>query len=149
VGDYTNVSQAQDYAYSEELVYLYKSKGYMVIFLTARPYWVARDTREWYSVRDYPETTVTHFDLSNEEGMDAAQYKTEYLNYLKNSASVSLIRAYGNATSDIEAYNNAGIPKSETYIIGSNAGASGTKPINTDYKNHYNWVKTILDCCDH
>jgi phosphatidate phosphatase PAH1 len=47
------------------------------------------------------------------------------------------VAAYGNATTDITAYENAGIPKDVTFIIGEYAGTSGTVAIpNDDYTDH-------------
>jgi len=148
VGDYTNVSQANEYAYSTDLVALYKAKGYQVIFLTARPYWVARDTREWYSVKGFSETTITHFSMDNSTITDAEGYKTDYLNYLIDDAGLNLFRVYGNAASDISAYDNADIPKDETFIIGDEAGNEGTVPVYDDYEEHYNIIADTIICSE-
>ncbi len=148
IGDYTNVSIAKAYNYSIEVTKLYKKKGYQLIFLTARPYWVARDTREWYDIKGFPDTTITRFSMSNETIINAEQYKSDFMAYLIDTIGLDVIRVYGNAQSDIDAYENAGIPKSDTYIIGPNAGNSGTMPLTDDYERHYNWLLDTLNCSE-
>lgn len=146
VGDYLNVSTARAFAYAPEVVNLYRSDGYQVIFLTARPYWVAKDTREWYVRKGFPVATLTHFALSNAESLAALNYKKAYLKLLVETVGLDLMRAYGNAQTDIDAYQAAGIPLEEIFIIGSNAGTGGTQPIVTDYTDHYAWLVDSLAC---
>lgn len=144
--DYLNVKNADEFFYSPEMVTLYRDMGYQVIYLTARPYWVCKDTRQWFNSKGFPDTN-TQFTLSNEESMyEKEQYKTDYLLYLKNTVGVDICRAYGNDTTDIDAYENAGIPKSATFIIGMYAGCSGTMPIYGDYEDHYQWLEDTLEC---
>lgn len=57
---------------------------------------------------------------------------------------LNIIRAYGNATTDIAAYAAGGIAKANTYIIGPNAGASGTQPIHGEYGSHHAFVVTPM-----
>ena len=46
--------------------------------------------------------------------------------------------AYGNAQTDIEAYEDTGIPKETTFIIGPEAGNLGTQAITAeDYVDHF------------
>lgn len=148
VGDYLNVSTARAFAYAVETANLYRDRGYQIVFMTARPYWVARDTREWYAAMGLPQSIITHFSLSNEASMDASSYKKEYLDYLIDGVGLNIIRTYGNAQSDIDAYVYAGIPFSEIFIIGDLAGADGTTPIYGDYSVHYSWLLDSLECCE-
>ena len=47
------------------------------------------------------------------------------------------VAAYGNADTDIGAYDEAGIPKDITFIVGELAGTEGTMPVeNLDYADH-------------
>ncbi|MEJ2044561.1 MAG: haloacid dehalogenase [Reinekea sp.] len=140
IGDYLGIGIAQPYYYAPETVRAYKDKGYCITYLSARPYWLMKDTREWLDHMDIP-LLHTHTDPDAEifKSKDTAGYKTDYINSLI-SAGLDIIRVYGNAATDIEAYANAGIPKSETYIIGDLAGVQGTQPMNGDYSHHYSTV---------
>jgi len=60
--------------------------------------------------------------------------------YLRNTVGLNIVRAYGNATTDIAAYADGGIPKADTYIIGEHAGEQGTQPLYNDYTYHYSTV---------
>jgi hypothetical protein len=138
VGEYLGVDTASNYAYAKEVVQAYVDRGYQVVFLSARPYWVAKSTRKWFdNYGIVPWHTRLNPNSDNLLNLQTEQYKTDYIRYLKNTLGLNIVRAYGNATTDINAYNAAGIPKSQTYIIGSNAGNSGTQPITGNYESHY------------
>lgn len=51
--------------------------------------------------------------------------------------------AYGNATTDITAYADAGIPKAATYIIGSNGGKDGTQGACAVNKTCKTWEEEV------
>ena len=81
-------------------------------------------------------------------GDSAAEYKTERLMELQDMGLV-FHYAYGNAESDITAYENAGIDKAATFIIGEEAGMAGTVAIEGE-----GWVDhtaahlpTVMDWC--
>lgn len=138
VGEYLGVDVASNYAYAEEVVQTYVDKGYQVVFLSARPYWVGKSTRSWFANYGIvPWHTRLNPNSDNLLNLQTEQYKTNYIRYLKDTLGLNIVRAYGNATTDINAYNAAGIPKSNTYIIGSNAGKDGTQPITGSYETHY------------
>lgn len=139
--DYAGVKTAQAYGYATQTVNAYKAKGYQIVYLTARPYWVTKDAREWFARQG-----LLHWHYrSNPYGdgpipPDTQAHKTNYVKYLRNTVGLDIIRAYGNATTDIAAYADGGIPKAETWIIGENAGKDGTQPIHGDYTYHYSTV---------
>ncbi|HYD81051.1 MAG TPA: hypothetical protein VEC06_14690 [Paucimonas sp.] len=139
--DYVGIKTATPYYYAPEVVNAYRQKGYQIIYLTARPYWVTKDGREWLNIQ---KINQWHYH-SNPYGdgpipPDTQAFKTDYVRYLRNVVGLNIVRAYGNATTDIAAYADGGIPKAETYIIGPNAGASGTQPIHGEYGSHYTFV---------
>ncbi len=138
VGDYFGASVAQSWPYAKETVQAYIDKGYRVIFLTGRPYWIARDTREWFTkVIDLPQWQLRTDDFGGSPlALDVETYKREYLSYLQDILNLNIVRAYGNASTDIAAYIDSGIDKSNIWIIGENAGANGTNAINGDYSAH-------------
>ncbi|CAM3960331.1 LNS2 (Lipin/Ned1/Smp2) [Vibrio aerogenes CECT 7868] len=136
VGDYLGFSKAKAYAGAADMVKAYQAKNYRIIYLTARPYWLAKGSRSWLTAEGLPVFHM-HLDANGEllEPTGKADYKAGYIKQLI-SHGVDIIRVYGNATTDIEAYELAGIPKAETYIIGKHAGESGTQPIPDDYLSH-------------
>lgn len=141
VGDYLGVDKADVHEYAEETVWAYIDKGYQMIFLTGRQYWLASTTRNWFdSLGMFPWHLHTDSDAENPAFPDTQPYKTEYIKYLMNDVGLDIVRAYGNADTDIAAYADAGIPTAETYIIGKHAGESGTQPIEGDYSYHFSTV---------
>ncbi len=138
--DYAGIKTAEPYPFAIDMVNAYKNKGYQLIFLTARPYWVAKNAREWASKMGIP---VWHYRSNPYKGVvppNTQEHKTDYVKYLKNTVGLDIIRAYGNATTDIAAYADGGLPKAETYIIGTHAGKENTQPIYNDYTYHYSTV---------
>lgn len=136
--DYVGVKTATAYGYAAQTVNAYKAKGYQIIYLTARPYWVTKDARDWFKTMGIP----AGFYRSNPYSAgpippDTQQHKTTNIQYLRNTVGLDIIRAYGNATTDIGAYADGGIPKANTYIIGEHAGKENTQPLYNDYSYHY------------
>ncbi|STX81357.1 Uncharacterized protein involved in plasmid maintenance [Legionella busanensis] len=137
VKDFLTLSIAKPYYYAAEVLEAYKQKGYEIIFLTARPYWMAAVSREWLeNILFYPPWPLkTRSSLLFREG--TAQYKANYLKDLIREKKLNIIRAYGNAMTDIEAYELAGVAKKNTFIIGPNAGKKATIPVRQNYFNHF------------
>jgi hypothetical protein len=111
-------------------------KGYEIVYLTARPHNFRAETRAWLDAHDFPVGGVISantlvFDQS------ARDYKSAWAKRLLEDYGWSVVAAYGNAESDIQAYEDAGIPKDITFVVGPFAGASGTQTIaDNDYGAH-------------
>ncbi|AJQ94331.1 lipin/Ned1/Smp2 family protein [Gynuella sunshinyii] len=137
VGDYLGIRTALTHSYAIETVNAYKDKKYRLIYLTGRPYWLAKDTREWFDIQQIPSWHL-HTNPYGDGPIppDTQDYKTAYIQKLIDNG-VNIIRAYGNAQTDIGAYAAAGIPKEETYIIGQFAGTEDTQAIDGDYSYHF------------
>jgi len=136
--DYLGIKTASTYPYAVQTVQAYKDRGYQIIYLTGAPYWITRDRRQWFAnigLQDYHHRANPYGD--GPVPPDTEAYKTDYINYLRNQVGLDIIRAYGNASTDIGAYEAAGLPKAETWIIGENAGNDGTQPLSGSYQNHY------------
>lgn len=141
--DYVGVKTATPYYYAPQVVNAYRQKGYQVIFLTARPYWVTKDGLEWLNIQKVGQWHYHSNPYSSGPiPPNTQQFKTDYVRYLRNVVGLNIVRAYGNATTDIAAYAEGGIAKANTYIIGPNAGASGTQPIHGEYGSHHAFVVT-------
>ncbi len=102
--------------------------GHVVLYLTARPYWLSQKTREWLAgqgLADGPlhvaESTAQAVPVNSAVG----DYKKSYLASLV-AAGYLLDFAYGNMPADIYAYLGAGLPASNVFIIGDHGGESGT-----------------------
>ena len=122
---------------AHELITAYADLGYRIMYLTARSEGIvlagtgetAREaTERWIMEHGFPndpETTIVV--LSEMFVLDdaAAEFKTEAL-MEQQAAGWRFDYAYGNATSDIDAYANAGIDLAATFIIGEHAGEGGT-----------------------
>ncbi len=118
------------------LAQAWAAKGYQMIYLTARPHLFRSETRRWLDDHDFPVgPVITAPKLVS--GDTARAYKAAWVSRIKVELGWDLVAVYGNAASDIDAYADAGIDKSVTFIIGDNAGVSGTTAIeNDDYTAH-------------
>ncbi|QDQ29302.1 haloacid dehalogenase [Chitinimonas arctica] len=139
--DYAGLKTAAAFYYAPQMVQAYQQKGYQIIYLTARPYWVTRDAREWFGKQ---HLLAWHY-RSNPYAdgpipPNTEQHKTDYVRYLRDTVGLNIVRAYGNALTDIAAYGNGGIAKADTWIIGQHAGKSGTQAIGSDYAWHFSSV---------
>lgn len=125
-GDYV----PKAYPYSKELVDERSRLGALPVFLTGRPYVLTQRSRDWLAALGF-QRGVLHTTDSNSEilptNSSVGSYKLAYLRRLQGQG-YSLQAAYGNATTDIYAYANAGVAPSRTWIIGKHAGEGGTNP---------------------
>lgn len=109
------------------------AKHYPIIYLTARPHVLRVESRVWLRDLMFPTGPM----ITAEEVGDANVYKTVWLKRMVEQFGWQVVAAYGNAVTDIQAYQNVGIPKNVTFIVGPNAGMSGTQPIdNMDFAAH-------------
>lgn len=129
-----------------ELMQAWADKGYPLIYLSARPGDFRPMTETWLTRHDFPAGQIMHAD-GLVFGGSARSYKADFISGLLDDLGWSITAAYGNATSDIDGYDDAGVPKENTFIIGENAGAQGTNAIDDDdYGDHISsWVAAAPD----
>ncbi|MGN6107212.1 MAG: LNS2 domain-containing protein [Kofleriaceae bacterium] len=118
---------------ADRLAQTWAAKGYPIVYLTARTHVFRVETRGWLRDLGFPSgPVITSTDLGNPR-----PYKAGWVKRLTEDFGWTIVAAYGNADTDIQAYEDAGIPKALTFIIGEHAGASGTVAIpNDDYTQH-------------
>lgn len=122
------------------LISAYAERGYFVLYLTSRPEGApvglsgestTEATLRWLTEHGYPvDPTRTRLTLAPGLvfGDSSAEYKGGALVEMQEGG-FEFAYAYGNATSDIDAYEQAGISKDVTFIIGTEAGTDGTVAI--------------------
>ncbi len=112
---------------ADKLVQAWAAKGYPVIYLTARPHLYRPETRAWFDALAFPDGPL--ITENDGDGKTADAYKTLWLSRMIQAFGWQVVAAYGNEDTDITAYENAGIDKTRTFIVGSLAGSRGTMPI--------------------
>ncbi len=116
-----------------KLVQAWAAKGYAVIYLTARPHVFRPETRTWLHDLGFTDGAL----ITAEQVGDAGVYKTEWLQRMLTTFGWTAVAAYGNADTDITAYENVGIAKNLTFIVGPLAGNRQTTAIaNMDFAAH-------------
>jgi hypothetical protein len=122
---------------AQELITAYADLGYRIMYLTARSEDIvllgtgetAREaTERWLLEHDFPTDPATTLVVLSPMFVfedSAAEFKAGAL-MEQQAAGWRFDYAYGNATSDIDAYANAGIDLATTFIIGEHAGEGGT-----------------------
>ena len=119
------------YPSAAALTRTHADRGHVVVYLTGRPSWLLDVTRGWLTGGGFATGPVHTADSMLQvlpvDGSVGA-YKEAWLEGLED-LGYTIDLAYGNATTDIYAYTGAGVPPSEQWIIGANAGASGTNPV--------------------
>lgn len=102
-------------------------KGYLIVYVTGRPYPLREHTRRWLEAGGFPYGPLFTPDRMREARPTRAgvgAYKRELLVDLQ-ARGVTFARAYGNAATDVCAYVQANIAPSITYIVGNRAGCDG------------------------
>jgi hypothetical protein len=104
------------------------SEDSLVVYLTGRPPWLGRPTREWLAFHHFPEGVVLWMPLTRDilpTKKHVGQAKLAQLKSLQ-ATGLTFLRGFGNAPTDIRAYEGAGIPKAQTFIMGKHGGEGGT-----------------------
>jgi len=103
----------------------WSGKGYLAVYLTARPHPYRELTRNWLDMHGFPfGLVVTSETLTF--GDSTKVYKAAELAHETGDLHWTIVAAYGNADTDIAAYAEAGIPKEVTFIYGDEGGKDGT-----------------------
>lgn len=123
---------------ADRLLKAWAQKGYPIIYLTARPHLARTETRQWLDALGFPPGPV----ITSYSGSAAEPYKTAWMKRMIETLQWNPVAVYGNADTDIAAYNAAGVLKDRTYIIGPLAGTERTVAIaNDDYTLH---IETVV-----
>jgi phosphatidate phosphatase PAH1 len=134
----------EPYPGAAALTKAWAAKGYLVVYVTGRPYWLAELTRTWLAKQKcapgHLHTTDRNRDARPSKG-GVGEFKAAYLQSLKDQGFV-IDYIYGNTESDVFAYAKAGIDPSKTYIIGEFGGIKGTNALKGGYTEHLKWVAT-------
>ena len=129
-----------------EVVKAIAAKGYRIIYITGRPETLTGKTREWLEEKDFPPGALRTTDRTSQvmpTARGVERFKTDVLTDL-TARGLNIFAAYGNATTDIAAYQNAGIAKKRTFIIGKYAGNDDTVAV-TSYVEHLETAKAFPD----
>lgn len=131
--------QQQMYVDADKVMKTWSDKGYLLVFVTGRPDMLRPMTERWVEPR-FPPAALHLTDtiaqaVPKDDGV--GEYKRAFLEHLK-AQGLDIVAVYGNATTDIYAYEKAGFPKNRTFIAGSHKGESGTVAIDT-YTDHFMW----------
>lgn len=133
--------------------------GYFVFFVTARPADMdmggtgltsEQATNDWLAANGCPTgpRTLVTFAPELVYGETARNYKKATLQGFL-AEGYDFRYAFGNAESDIDAYEDAGIPKDVTFIIGKEAGAKSTIAIEGEGWREFSdeFVPTVPEIC--
>lgn len=118
---------AQVFAGAAAVAHRWAAKGYLIVYVTGRPYPLRAHTRRWLEANGFPHGPLFTPDrlragVPSAEGVGA--YKREILTELQRRG-VTFARAYGNAATDVCAYVQAGIAPERTWIVGNRPGCDG------------------------
>lgn len=114
---------------------VWAAKGYEIVYLTARPFAGRLLTREWLRGDEFPFGYVETAE-SFVFGDSAVTYKRGFIRRMADKGFV-FDYAYGNAESDLIAYEEGNIPKDRTFSIEDASGKRNTQPIpDDDYNPH-------------
>jgi hypothetical protein len=118
-----------------DLTHAHATIGHVVLYLTARPYWLGEKTREWLAAEhlaDGPLHLAEHTAQAIPAEAGVGDYKKAYLKSLID-AGYAIDFAYGNMPMDIYAYLGAGSPPENVFIIGDHGGERGTNAVGTEW----------------
>ncbi len=131
------------------LMQAYHDLGYRIIYLTARGQYLylldgtsATDaTTNWLTEHGFPFDPADVYLSPTVYELDPATYKTGVIEGLQ-AEGYTVAWAYGNATTDMEAYQDSVVPNDQIFLVGSLSDTSGDYGVNPisdadAYTNHY------------
>jgi hypothetical protein len=128
------------------LLTAFARRGYHVLYLTARPEWLAPRTHAWLAENGYPPGIVhTTLGLTGALGGQAETFKTNELRALVAAFPGGLYVGIGNTDSDVAAYAAAGLPPERSWIYRHDPGAVGTRV--DDYGTRIAEVEALAALC--
>lgn len=140
------------------LMQAYHDLGYRIVYLTARGEYLylvdgtsARDaTTAWLTAHGFPFDPADVYLADAVYELDPAGFKTGVVEGLQTEG-YSVEWAYGNATTDIEAYQNAALADDHTFLVGSLSDTAGTYGVNPiadadAYTNHQASFMSSVPC---
>lgn len=97
-------------------VRMFAANGYKIIYLTARPRWAFQaGIPDWLARHRFPAGEL-HVPQSSADTDAPDVYKTRVLKQFKQHGW-QVEYAFGDSTTDFEAYDNAGIPKEHVFAL--------------------------------
>lgn len=121
------------HSYAHDVVEFYNKREYSIIYLTARPSWLTKESSSWLKANNFP-FGILHTNDTFSTNVKADIYKALYLKSLQ-SVGINIKYLYGNAYTDILAYKTLKPNPKEIFIIGEHAGKLGSTPISS-YEDH-------------
>ncbi|MGB1014240.1 MAG: LNS2 domain-containing protein [Nannocystaceae bacterium] len=116
-GDLLTGDTPEANSYAAGALTLLESKGYHPMYMTARPEFLYKRTRDFIRVRGFPHGLVrTSLSKDGALGDEAIVYKTGQLDALANKG-LAPTYVIGNSETDAAAYDNAGILPLENRIF--------------------------------
>lgn len=103
---------------SAQAVQHYADNGYAIIYLSARVRWLQSGIPEWLEENGFPNGNV-HVPQTFSERNDSVTFKSRILNAYQ-SKGWQLFSAYGDSSTDFEAYNSADIPSNRVFALKRN-----------------------------
>lgn len=133
--------------FAAEALGLLAAKGYRPMYLTARPEWLDRRTREFVAMRGFPagiiHTTLTY---TGGTGDTASAYKTGEFELLKAKGLVPTW-LFGNKDSDAEAFESTMIPTDQRVLFQFTDAVHGARRIES-YQELLAEFEALPDLCD-
>jgi hypothetical protein len=139
-GDYV----AQAYPGAIDLVSAHAGIGHIPVFMTGRPRWLSGVTRTWLADLHAPIAPLI-LAPGNAEALPfesgVGDFKLDTIAALEARGFIVDL-GHGNASTDIYAYLGAGLPATQTWIIGEHAAEQGTQDPGPDWVSRAAQVAT-------
>ena len=119
-----------------EIVQARKDDKLQIFYLSGRPYFLMEFARSWLDELKFVPGHIEHTSNLLEvapKNIGVGDWKTRVLKHWRDHLGFVLVKAYGNATTDIFAYKNAGLKNDSIFIVGKHTGEEGTVWVGDDF----------------
>lgn len=147
LGDLDKIPAILDHAV--EMTNLWDSKGYLMLYLSARPHDYLSWTRIWLREQGFPYGPSQSAN-GLVHGHTAALYKEGFVQRVLEDLEWNILYGYGNAFSDVDGYLAGGIPAENCFMV-NEAGCPSEEDAATKNRNDKEcicYVGSEDDACD-
>jgi hypothetical protein len=113
-----------------EMLQAYSKRGYFILYITGAPQTIIAETRSWFAEHGFPleRAILTLPDVASLDATVNRDYKTARLReFVAKGYRVDY--AYGDKSSDLQAFQAVGVATDHIFSIGAEAGALGSGAI--------------------
>lgn len=119
--------------------FLHERLGFEIVYLSGRHYFLNELTKTWLDKNDFAPgsliLTQSFLDVYP-NNRSVGKFKVTEMSRIK-AGGILINRGYGNALTDVYAYQQAGLASDKIFLLGRRSGAKGAVGLGSSFEEHF------------